>query len=148
MIQSREVIPPSLEHALRASRIVAALEQMEGKSSSCVPIDVLDDALAFFQLILDARNKVKGRELPTGPLEGGLAYGEAIQAIGRIPQFKNGSGEMTKVVKLLGNTVKELRDRKDCSGESVRLLIDFFRLVRDISLASDKRGIERLVLAE
>jgi hypothetical protein len=78
VIRSREVIPASLEHALVANRVLAALASNDLASQDSQ--DAVEDGLRFLQSVLEGGRLATSRYVHADSYKAALAYGEGVKA--------------------------------------------------------------------
>lgn len=144
MIQTRELFPDSLDHALLANRVSMALHQIQRKEE---PTDqaALDEALKFLQFIREGREFTHQLTVSEHSYQAALAYGEAIRAIGTLSVQGQAMEEgVDKLLKWLVNVTESLRDVKPVKNEDVSTLDRFFNLIAEAALASTTSPVERV----
>jgi hypothetical protein len=144
MLQSREIFPTSLEHALLANRIMSVLKEVARGKDVPGKTEALEDALKFLRFIEKGRKSTEAREVSEDSYQAALAYGEAIKALEILP-------ERTDVGKFLGyliDVLTKLHDNKAVEQPAFESVSMFFRGVRDITLGRGRRRIEVLKFAE
>lgn len=144
MIQAREIVPVSLEHALLASRVLVALN--EPARNSIARREALEEGALFLRSILSGPTVAKNREVSNVSYRSTLAFGQAIKALEQLPAPTTGAREITPIVKDLLKSLQKLRAGKRVPDASIRRLSSFFRTVRDVTLRSDVRKVENMTV--
>ena len=144
MIHPREVLPAPLQHALLASRVLVGLAQLDTHRTPAVEA-ALDDAILFLGAIRKGESYTKQREIAHRSYECALAYGEAIRAIEKLPQTKPG-GRASEIIDQIETALKRLREHEVADPAELENVKTFFRLVREVTIASEQRPIERIVV--
>lgn len=148
MIRSREVIPPHLQHAMIATRIVAALEGYQGPNSTAGIKPALCDAVTFLDKILEGEKCTEGLLLSETSYESALAYGEAMRVLDESPAGWAALGdEFLQIVHSLRRVVDDISGHeRPVPPESLNALKTFFRYIRDVALSSEERPLEKVAL--
>jgi hypothetical protein len=139
MIRSREVIPASLEHALIANRVLAALASNDLASQESQ--DAVDDGLRFLGSVLKGGQLASQRSIEADSYKAALAYGEGVKAfelVGRPGQ----NDDPTPYLEELLRCASALREHAGDDEKAVEDLKNFFRTIRDVALASTERPVE------
>jgi len=148
MVESREILPTSLDHALLANRVVSVLSQVVRGRHVPDKTSAMDEALRFLRFIEKGKRSTENREVSQDSYEAALAYGEAIRALGLQlppPEPTTDFGEFLD--RLIGITI-ELRDDKEVDKTEVDSLAKFFKTVRDITFGSRQARIEIVKFTE
>jgi hypothetical protein len=139
MIRSRELIPASLEHALIANRVLAALAS--GELSSQESQDAIEDGLRFLKSVLKGGELASSRSVEADSYGAAMAYGEGVRAF-ELVEYRPGQNENpTPYLHALLECASALRQDSG-DGEAVQKLKSFFETIRDIALASTERPLE------
>ncbi|MCL5671524.1 MAG: hypothetical protein M1423_09575 [Acidobacteria bacterium] len=144
MIQTRELFPASLDHALLANRMAKVLHQIEGNEEPA-DRDAFDKAIKFLQFIRQGREFTQKLTLSENSYQAALAYGEAIRAIEllslkKMPEEEN----IDRLLKWLVEVTENLRDNRPVEKHEIVLLDDFFKLIAEAALTSTSGPIERV----
>jgi hypothetical protein len=147
MNRTREVIPPSLDHALMATRVLAVLNQLENPRPSPLIEGAMEDAVRFL------RNIIKGKEftdklrvaVAENSYECALAYGEAIRAVDLLPAPAGTQANADRVMIFVRECLKSaeaISQKRPIDQAAVKELNMFFKFVREVSLRVDRKPIE------
>jgi hypothetical protein len=150
MYRTRDVITPSLDHALLATRVMAALQQLDNPQPSPLIAGAIDDAVRFLQNIIEGKRYTERREVSENSYESALAYGEAIRAIELLPEPTDAAARLS-VTDVVGERLKAARaisQQQPVDRDAVSELLKFFSLVRDVAMKSDPKPIETLSFSE
>jgi hypothetical protein len=139
MIRSREVIPASLEHALIANRVLAALASNDLTSQESQ--DAVDDGLQFLESVLKGGQLATKRSIEADSYKAALAYGEGVKAF-ELVERPGENADPTPYLEELLRYASALREHPTHNEEAVEGLKSFFRTIRDIALASSERPVE------
>jgi hypothetical protein len=145
MNRTREVIPPSLDHALMATRVLAALNQLENPHPSPLIAGAMDDAVRFLNSIIKGKEYASELKVAENSYECTLAYGEAIRAVDMLPRPSGAASKSDDVMKLVNECLQAanaLSQKKNVDKQQVSKLSVFFNLVREVSLRLDRKPIE------
>jgi hypothetical protein len=142
MIRSREVIPLSLEHALVANRVIAALASLDLNTEESK--DAMQSGVAFLNSMLQGQRLSASRSVQIDSYRPALAYGEGVRAFA----LTRAEADIDPVAYLQDLVQKATRlaahpERGD--EQDIGNLVKFFRTVRDLALASSDRPVERVV---
>jgi len=142
VIRSDEVIPASLEHALIANRVLAALAS--GDLASQEAQDAVQDGLRFLTSVIDGARLATSRSVQVDSYGAALAYGEGVKAFEMVGYQPGQSDDPTSYLQELKNCASALRRDAEATDKAVQDLKIFFRAIRDIALASTERAVERV----
>lgn len=143
MIRSREVIPSSLEHALVANRVLAALASQNLSSEDSK--DAVQDGIDFLNSMLEGQRLTASRSVSANSYQPALAYGEGVKAFALVT-FGQGDIDPVAYLHELVGMATGLRTYPQRGDEqAIEKLIAFFRTVRDLALASGDRPVERVL---
>lgn len=142
MIRSDEVIPASLEHALIANRVLAALASDDLASQEAQ--DAVQDGLRFLTSVIDGGRLATSRSVQVDSYRAALAYGEGMKAFEMVGYQPGQSDDPTPYLQELVNCASALRRDAGADDRAVQDLKTFFRAIRDIALASTERAVERV----
>src|SRR5712671_4700330 len=145
MIRSREAIPASLEHALVANRVLAALASKDLTSQEAQ--DAVEDGLQFLTSVLEGGRLATSRSVQVNSYKSALAYGEGVKAFELVGYQQGQSEDPTPYLEALLKCASALREHanvNDKNDKAVQELASFFRTIRDIALASTERAVERV----
>jgi hypothetical protein len=139
MIRSRELIPASLEHALIANRVLAALASDDLSSQESQ--DAMEDGLGFLRSVLKGGELASKRSVEADSYGAAMAYGEGVKAF-ELVEYQPGQNENPApyLHALLECATALRQDPED--GAAVQKLKSFFETIRDIALASTERPLE------
>jgi hypothetical protein len=140
MIRSREVIPASLEHALVANRVLAALASDDLTSQESR--DAVDDGLEFLKSVLKGGQLASSRSIEVGSYKAALAYGEGVKAFELISYQQGQDDNPTPYLKELLRCASGLLEHANDNEKAVEDLKIFFQAIRDVALASTERPLE------
>lgn len=140
MIRSREVIPASLEHALVANRVLAAL--VANDLTSQEGQDAMQDGLHFLQSMLEGLRLTTQRSVEADSYRAALAYGEGVRAFYSGAYQQGDNDDPAAYLRELVKAASALQHGAD--DKAVQDLASFFRTIRDIALASTERPVERV----
>jgi hypothetical protein len=139
MIRSRELIPASLEHAMIANRVLAALASDLASQESQ---DAIEDGLGFLRSVLKGGELASSRSVEADSYGAAIAYGEGVKAF-ELVEYRPGANENpAPYLQALLECASEIRQRRPGDGEAVQRLKSFFETIRDIALASTERPLE------
>ena len=139
MIRSRELIPASLEHALIANRVLAALASDDLTSQESQ--DAIEDGLGFLRTVLKGGQLASSRSVEADSYVAAMAYGEGVKAF-ELVEYQPGQNENPgPYLNALLECASALRQPPG-DGEAVQRLKSFFETIRDIALASTERPLE------
>jgi hypothetical protein len=145
MVRTREIIPAPLEHALLATRVMAALYALDSpRRDTPVLRGAFEDAATFLRTIMNGKRHTQERLVSEKSVEYALAYGEAIRAIEMFPDRPKVVGQVHEVLETLLTTTEALTAKRDVPRESVDQLLLFFELLRDITGQANKKPIETI----
>jgi hypothetical protein len=139
VIRSREVIPTSLEHALIANRVLAALAS--GDLTSQEAQDAMEDGLQFLRSVLKGEQLTASRSVEPDSYKAALAYGEGVKAFELVEYRPGQSDDPTPYLQALVQYASAIRERSR-SDEAVQKLTGFFQTIRDLALEATARPIE------
>lgn len=142
MIRSREVIPLSLEHALVANRVLAALASRNLTSEESQ--DAVQDGIGFLNSMLDGERLTASRSVEVNSYEPALAYGEGVKAF-ELVAYEANVDPVTYLQELVKMATGLRRQPQHGDEQVVSRLAAFFRTVRDLALASGDRPVERVL---
>jgi hypothetical protein len=151
MNRTREVIPPSLDHALMATRVLAALNQLENPRPSPLIAGAMDDAVRFLNNIIKGERYTSELKVAENSYECTLAYGEAIKAVDMLPTAQGKGTRSEHVIELVTECLQAaeaLSKKEVVDKQSVANLTSFFGLVREVSLRLDRKPIETVSISE
>src|SRR5713226_8937212 len=134
MIKSREVIPASLEHALVANRVLAALDSDDLTSQEFQ--DAVEDGLQFLTSVLKGGRLAASRCVEADSYKAALAYGEGVKAFELVGYQQGQSDDPTPYLEELLKCASALRQHAGADEKAVQDLKNFFGTIRDIALAS------------
>jgi len=140
MIRSREVIPASLEHALVANRVLAALASNDLTSKESQ--DAVEDGLRFLESMLEGQRLTARRSVEAGSYRAALAYGEGVRAFELVAHQQGGGDDPTPYLQQLVKSASALQYGLD--KKAVSDLTNFFGIIREIALASTEALVERV----
>jgi hypothetical protein len=139
MIRSRELIPASLEHALIANRVLAALASDDLSSQESQ--EAIEDGLGFLRSVLKGEQLASRRSVEADSYGAAMAYGEGVKAF-ELVEYQPGQKENpAPYLHALLECASALRQAPG-DGEAVQRLRSFFETIRDIALASTERPLE------
>lgn len=150
MNRTREVIPPSLDHALMATRVLAALHQLEDPRPSPLIAGAMDDAVRFLKNIIKGKQYTSDLKVAENSYECTLAYGEAIRAVDMLPSNEGSAAKSDNVMRLVTGCLKAaeaLSQEQSVDKQSISDLTKFFNLVREVSLRIDRKPIEMVSIS-
>lgn len=143
MIRSREVIPLSLEHALVANRVVAALASRNLASEESQ--NAVQDGIVFLNSMLEGQRLTASRSVSANSYRPALAYGEGVKAFALV-HYGQSNVDPVVYLKDLVRMATGLAAHPESSDEQVvGKLRAFFDVVRDLALASSDRPVERVL---
>jgi len=142
MIRSREVVPASLEHALIANRVLAALASNDLASQESQ--DAVEDGLRFLRSVLEGRRFATSRSVQPDSYKAALAYREGVKAFELLGYRQGQSDDPAPYLQELVNCAAALRQHAGANDKAVQDLTNFFRTIRNIALASTERTVERV----
>ena len=150
MIRTKEIIPASLDHALLATRVLAALSQLDNPHPSPLIDGAVEEAVSFLKNIIQGKRYTSGRTVDDSSYECALAYGEAIRAVDLlpIPVAPATKSDVMVFVKECLIAAEAISRNEAVDKKSVSNLTEFFRLVRDITMRLDRKPIELLTVPE
>lgn len=140
MIRSREVIPASLEHALIANRVLAALASNDLTSQESR--DAVEDGLQFLKSVLKGGQLASSRSIEEDSSKAALAYGEGVKAFELVSYQQGQNDNPTPYLTELLRCASALREHADNNEKAVKDLKDFFQAIRDVALATTERPLE------
>ena len=146
-MRTREVIPAPLENALLATRVVAALHALDAGIQTPLVEGAFDEASNFLRTVIEGRTFAKERRVTDKSARYALAYGEAVQAIGRLRTSPVVSDEGATVLSELLRTIDLLRSGHAVPTDDRDTLRNFFTMLRDICAHSSPRPIETLSIS-
>jgi hypothetical protein len=129
MIRTREVIPPPLDHALLATRVLAALNQLENPRPSPLIEGAIDDAVLFLNNIIKGKQYTSELKVAENSYECTLAYGEAIRAVELLPVAEGVAVRSDKVMAFVGEcltSAKAISQKRTVNKKAVSDLSSFF----------------------
>ena len=142
MIKSREIIPTSLEHALVANRVLAALASEDLTSGEAR--DAVADGLQLLKSMIHGQEFTASRSVSADSYHAALAYGEGVRAFEIVAYQRGGSDEPIVFLRKLANVATALNENQPVEAQAVQEFKNFFRIMRDIALASSERPVERI----
>jgi hypothetical protein len=144
MIRTKEVIPPSLDHAMLATRVLASLNQLEHPHPSPLVDGAMEDAVRFLRSVIEGKRYTAGREVNENSYECSLAYGEAIRAVDLLPtrSASAAKSDIMGFVEECLHSAEAISRRQTVQKESIDELTAFFKVVRDVTLRFDRKPIE------
>jgi hypothetical protein len=142
MISSREVIPSSLEHALIANRVLAALAS--GDLASQEAQDAVDDGLRFLTSVLEGSQLATSRSVQIDSYGAALAYGEGVKAFELLGYQPGQNEDPRPYLQELANCASALLQHPGPNEKASTDLKNFFKAIRDIALANTERAVERV----
>lgn len=142
MIRSREVIPLSLEHALVANRVLAALASSNLASEESQ--EAVQDGIVFLNSMLEGGRLTASRSVSAGSYKPALAYGEGVRAF-ELVAYQDNVDPVAYLNDLVGKAVSLRVQPQERDEQAVGTLARFFRTVRDLALASGDRPVERVL---
>lgn len=147
MIRSREILSLSLEHALLANRVVAAVSVAPVEIDPGERHQALENAVQFLGEMLKGRDFPNAASISDDSYRASLAYGDAIRAFRAVPNavFDENS-DPGRFLQELMKTAEQLRDARPVEQKHTNDLVSFFRSVRELSLASGVGPLETVVL--
>jgi hypothetical protein len=139
MIRSRELIPASLEHALIANRVLAALasDDLDSQESQ----EAVEDGLRFLRSVLKGGQLASSRSVEVDSYGAAMAYGEGVKAFELVEYQPGQSEDPAPYLQALVECASALRERPG-DDQAVQRLKSFFETIRDIALASTERPLE------
>jgi predicted ATPase len=146
MINTRKVIPDSLEHALLASRVVEGLEELKAGHRSENSDAAAKAAVRYFHRLLGLYDVMKDRRVSRAAWNKSMSYRDSIRAIGRVPNLRGRYTAMREVITGLMQTAKSAQSGPVGDSEGFSDLERFFKEMRDEGLDSDRRTVEKLSL--
>jgi hypothetical protein len=136
VIRSREVIPTSLEHALIANRVLAALAS--GDPASEEARDAIEDGFRFLQSVVEGEQLATSRSVTVDSYKAALAYGESVKAFDLVAyqpgQVEDPAVYFKELLRYASNF-----QRAEADERAIQVLTNFFRTIRDIALATTER---------
>ncbi len=142
MIRSREVITPSLEHALVANRVLAALASNDLNSEETQ--EAINDGLGFLKSMITGKEATTSRSVAADSYRAALAYGEGLRAFELVAIQGGGNTEPTVYLNALIDTASALSKRGHVDQTAIEGFTSFFKTVRDIAFASGQLQVERV----
>ena len=136
MIRSREVIPASLEHALIANRVLAALAS--GDFASEEARDAIEDGFRFLQSVIEGEQLATSRSVTADSYKAALAYGESVKAFDLVAYQQGQVEDPAAYFKELLRYASAFQ-RAEADDRAVQGLTSFFQTIRDIALASTEK---------
>lgn len=142
MIRSREVIPASLEHAMVANRVLAALASNDLASPGAV--DAIDDGLRLLNFMITGQQLTASRSVSADSYPAALAYGEGVRAF-EVFAYSGGGGEDPNAfLRDLVDVASALKRNDRPQEEKLKQFRKFFRIMRDLALSSNEGPIEKV----
>jgi len=139
MIRSREVIPPSLEYALVANRVLAALASNDLASREAK--DAVDDGLQLLNSMIAGQQLTALRTVSADSYQA-LAYGEGVRALEI--HYRGRGSEPIVLLRELVDVASSLKENRHVEEEAIREFKIFFQSMRDIALASSEGPLEKV----
>jgi len=143
MIQSREVITASLEHALVANRVLAALAS--GNFASQDAQDAVEDGARFLNSMIAGWQATNSRSVSPDSYGAALAYGEGVKAFQLVAFPRDENAEPVIYLRSLIEIASALGKNAQVDQTAVEKFTSFFRTVRDLAFASGEPQIERVL---
>jgi|SRR5580692_1767984 hypothetical protein len=141
MIKSREVIPPSLEYALVANRVLAALASNDLGSREAK--DAVNDGLQLLNSMIEGQQLTALRTVSADSYQAALAYGEGVRALEI--HYRGSGSEPIVLLRELVDVASSLRENQRVEEDAILEFKSFFQAVRDVALASGEGPIERVI---
>jgi hypothetical protein len=143
MIRSHEVIPASLEHALVANRVLAALASNDLASPESQ--GAVEDGLRLLESMIDGERLTASRSVSASSYQSALAYGEGIRAFEVFAYSRRGNEDPVVFLRELVGVASALRGNQRVEENVVQEFRNFFRIMRDIALASSEGPVEKVI---
>jgi hypothetical protein len=148
MFHSRELFPDS-DHALLANRVVLVLNKIRNDQHAPERDEALKDAVAFLRFVLRGKDLTNRREINQNSYQAALAYGEAIEAVKRLPERRGTiDGDSESILRDLFTFASALQKERNLEKPQLQELLHFFRLVRDLTVPARARKTEVLKFFE
>lgn len=148
MIQSREILPLSLRHAMLSNRVLGVLAQMRNNQQPSEKQETLSEAVTFLDTVRKGKAFTKNLELREDSYQAALAYGEAIRAIEMLPPNRTEGRDIEALIDTLISNARSIRDQNVPDQVAVSMLTDFFAVVRDVAMSARPRIVERVVFGD
>lgn len=136
VIRSREVIPASLEHALIANRVLAALASNDPTSQEAK--DAIEDGFRFLQSVVKGEELAASRSVTADSYKAALAYGESVKAFDLVAYQQGQVEDPAVYFKELLRYASAFQSA-EADERALQGLTNFFRTIRDIALASTEK---------
>ena len=143
MIKSREVISASLEHALVANRVLAAMASNDLASQEAQ--DAVEDGLRFLNSMITGAKITKSLSVSPDTYGAALAYGEGVKAFRLVAFHKSENAEPIVYLKDLIGIASALKKRDQVDQTAIQQFTSFFKTIRDLAFASGELQVERVL---
>lgn len=143
MIKSREVIPASLEYALVANRVLAALASNDLASRETK--DAVNDGLQLLNSMIEGQQLTALRTVSADSYQAALAYGEGVRALEIHYRGRASGSEPIVLLRELVSVASSLKENQRVEDGAIREFKIFFQAMRDIALASSEGPLEKVI---